>query len=187
MSLVTVERRTDFNCSVHFQLSGSAGEFMPHDLTKESGLTLFVPDLCRTVLLQYTASGQLGGLPYYKYELTESSFDNCKFQICHRSAHIWISIWQTQSKSDQIITPSDVVLHMLSSSYNFFKIYSLSTLSLLYLHTGPDLDVWKLLDNKGVEASRTLVTFEINCSIFFQLSFSLNNHLQYQVTFNKQI
>ncbi|XP_068632464.1 protein peste-like [Battus philenor] len=58
------------------KLTGSAGEFMPHNLTEESGLTLFVPDLCRTVQLQYTDSGFLGGLPYHKYELTESSFDN---------------------------------------------------------------------------------------------------------------
>ncbi|CAH2077138.1 unnamed protein product, partial [Iphiclides podalirius] len=58
------------------KLSGSAGEYMPHNLTEQSGLMLFVPDLCRTVQLQYTDSGQLGGLPYYKYELAESSFDN---------------------------------------------------------------------------------------------------------------
>ncbi|CAG4999255.1 unnamed protein product [Parnassius apollo] len=58
------------------KLAGSAGEFMPHNLTEESGLTLFVPDLCRTVHMQHTDSGQIGGLPYHKYALTETSFDN---------------------------------------------------------------------------------------------------------------
>ncbi|XP_013149053.1 PREDICTED: protein croquemort-like [Papilio polytes] len=58
------------------KLSGSAGEFMARDLSEQSGLELFVPDLCRTVLLQHTASGARDGLAYHKYELTESSFDN---------------------------------------------------------------------------------------------------------------
>lgn len=61
------------------QLSGSAGEFMARDLSAQSGLELFVPDLCRTVLLQHTASGARDGLAYHKYELTESSFDNCEY------------------------------------------------------------------------------------------------------------
>ncbi|XP_014369351.2 protein peste isoform X1 [Papilio machaon] len=58
------------------KLSGSAGEFMRRDLSEQSGLELFLPDLCRTVLLEHTGSGVHDSLAYNKYELTESSFDN---------------------------------------------------------------------------------------------------------------
>lgn len=51
---------------------------MPHNLTEDEPLTIFMPDLCRTVHLEFERSGQLGGLPYNKYAMTEISFDNCK-------------------------------------------------------------------------------------------------------------
>ncbi|XP_047530543.1 protein peste-like isoform X1 [Vanessa atalanta] len=58
------------------KITGSAGEFMPHNLTEEGTLTMFVPDLCRTVNLEYEKSGIYDGLPYHKYTMTEISFDN---------------------------------------------------------------------------------------------------------------
>ncbi|CAH2217644.1 jg1230 [Pararge aegeria aegeria] len=58
------------------KITGSGGEFMPHNLTEDSLLTIFMPDLCRTVHLEYEQSGQIGGLPYNKYAMTDISFDN---------------------------------------------------------------------------------------------------------------
>ncbi|XP_061382843.1 protein peste-like [Danaus plexippus] len=57
------------------QITGSAGEMMAHNLTEEP-FTLFVPDLCRTVHLEYNSSGSLDGVLYNKYTMTEASFDN---------------------------------------------------------------------------------------------------------------
>ncbi|XP_049696685.2 protein peste isoform X1 [Helicoverpa armigera] len=58
------------------KLSGSAGEFMARNLTEESILPMFVPDLCRTVNMEYVDSGDQSGLLFNKYALTERSFDN---------------------------------------------------------------------------------------------------------------
>lgn len=60
------------NCS---KMSGSAGEFITRDLTENSTLTMFVPDLCRTLDLEQVDSGVMRGLDYYKFELVESCFD----------------------------------------------------------------------------------------------------------------
>ncbi|XP_038214513.1 protein peste-like [Zerene cesonia] len=59
-------------CSV---MAGSAGEFMPHNLTEDTLLEIFMGDLCRTVYFNYTETNNLQGLTYHKYSLTESSFD----------------------------------------------------------------------------------------------------------------
>ncbi|CAH2108669.1 unnamed protein product [Euphydryas editha] len=58
------------------KIKGSAGEFMSHNLTEDTLLTMFVPDLCRTVNLEYDKSGYIDGLPYHKYTMTDISFDN---------------------------------------------------------------------------------------------------------------
>ncbi|XP_075974431.1 protein peste-like isoform X2 [Anticarsia gemmatalis] len=58
------------------KLSGSAGEFMPRNLTEDSVLTMFVPDLCRTVNMDYVDSGEIDGLMYHKYAVSQRSFDN---------------------------------------------------------------------------------------------------------------
>ncbi|KAH9639995.1 hypothetical protein HF086_008090 [Spodoptera exigua] len=58
------------------QLTGSAGEFMPRNLTEDSVLPMFVPDLCRTVYMEYVDTGDQDGLTYNKYALTQRSFDN---------------------------------------------------------------------------------------------------------------
>ncbi|XP_052755026.1 protein peste-like isoform X2 [Galleria mellonella] len=64
------------NCG---QLLGSAGEFMPRNLTEESELLMFSPDLCRTVVMDYMDSGVHNGLQYHKYGITARSFDNSTF------------------------------------------------------------------------------------------------------------
>lgn len=71
-----------FDCFIYFQIKGSAGEFMAHNLTEDAPLTMFVPDLCRTVNLEYEKSGYIDGLPYNKYTMTDISFDNCNYFIC---------------------------------------------------------------------------------------------------------
>ncbi|CAB3235288.1 unnamed protein product [Arctia plantaginis] len=58
------------------KLLGSAGEFVPRNLTEESVFTMFVPDLCRTVNMDYVESGEVEGLNYHKYALSQRSFDN---------------------------------------------------------------------------------------------------------------
>ncbi|KAJ8721181.1 hypothetical protein PYW07_001956 [Mythimna separata] len=58
------------------KLSGSAGEFIARNLTEDSTLTMFVPDLCRTVNMEYVDSGEQEGLLFNKYALTQTSFDN---------------------------------------------------------------------------------------------------------------
>ncbi|XP_061704075.1 protein peste-like isoform X2 [Cydia pomonella] len=58
------------------KLKGSAGEFLPRDLTERSAVTVFVPDLCRSIQLTHKLSGELGGLPYHRYSVAPESFDN---------------------------------------------------------------------------------------------------------------
>ncbi|XP_063359266.1 protein peste-like [Cydia amplana] len=58
------------------KLKGSAGEFLPRDLTERSTVTVFVPDLCRSIQLTHKLSGQFGGLPYHRYSVAPESFDN---------------------------------------------------------------------------------------------------------------
>lgn len=63
------------------QLVGSAGEFMPRDLTEQSTLSVFVPDLCRVLRLTHQRSGLLSGLPYHRYVFSPESFDNCEVHV----------------------------------------------------------------------------------------------------------
>ncbi|XP_041984368.1 protein peste-like isoform X1 [Aricia agestis] len=58
------------------KMTGSAGEFMPHNLTESEPLTIFMSDLCRTVYMDYQESGTLEGIPYHKYVMNEATFDN---------------------------------------------------------------------------------------------------------------
>ncbi|KAI8422835.1 hypothetical protein MSG28_006577 [Choristoneura fumiferana] len=58
------------------KLAGSAGEFMPRDLTEQSTLSVFVPDLCRVLRLTHQRSGLISGLPYHRYAFTPEGFDN---------------------------------------------------------------------------------------------------------------
>ncbi|XP_059055477.1 protein peste-like [Achroia grisella] len=61
------------------ELSGTAGEFMPRNLTEESEILLFSPDLCRTVVMDYMESSVYEGLQYHKYGISPRSFDNSSF------------------------------------------------------------------------------------------------------------
>lgn len=58
------------------KLEGSAGEFIPRNMTPDSELVMFVADLCRPLHMQYTSSGELEGLPYHTYAVNEMTFDN---------------------------------------------------------------------------------------------------------------
>ncbi|XP_048480470.1 protein peste [Plutella xylostella] len=57
------------------ELAGSVGEFLPRDLTPSSRLTMFMADLCRTLHLRYSGSGELQGLQYHTYEVNRDVFD----------------------------------------------------------------------------------------------------------------
>ncbi|KOB76698.1 Cameo2 [Operophtera brumata] len=48
---------------------------MSKDLSENSTLTMFVPDLCRTVHLEHVDSGVMDGLDYHKFEMKERCFD----------------------------------------------------------------------------------------------------------------
>lgn len=63
----------DGECS---KIAGSAGEFLPRNLTEETKLRMFIPDLCRTIDMEYIDSGVQDGLFYRKYEVADRSFDN---------------------------------------------------------------------------------------------------------------
>lgn len=52
---------------------------MPRNLTEESVLKMFVPDLCRTINMDFVESGVVQGLNYHKYALSPRSFDNCEY------------------------------------------------------------------------------------------------------------
>lgn len=58
------------------KIAGSGGEFMSHNLSENAPLTIFMPDLCRTVNLEYEDNGDFDGLPFNRYAMTAISFDN---------------------------------------------------------------------------------------------------------------
>ncbi|KAJ0175857.1 hypothetical protein K1T71_009016 [Dendrolimus kikuchii] len=70
------EQRMSYYKGECAKIAGSAGEFLPRNLTEESTLRMFVPDLCRTIDMEYVTSGVMDGLNYHKYEVSERSFDN---------------------------------------------------------------------------------------------------------------
>lgn len=57
-------------------INGSAGEFHPPNLTEESILQLFTPDMCRTIPLDYTSTTKIEGLMGIKYSGGPRSLDN---------------------------------------------------------------------------------------------------------------
>jgi len=66
-----------------FKISGSTGDFFPRDLTEESQLKVFLPELCRTVSMPYESSGEQNGLQYHKYGIAASSFDKAQNTNCY--------------------------------------------------------------------------------------------------------
>uniref|UniRef100_A0A1I8NNC5 Protein croquemort n=1 Tax=Stomoxys calcitrans TaxID=35570 RepID=A0A1I8NNC5_STOCA len=56
--------------------NGSAGEFYPPNLTPDSIVGLFTPDMCRTVPLDYTETMEIEGIKGYKYAGGPRSVDN---------------------------------------------------------------------------------------------------------------
>jgi scavenger receptor class B, member 1 len=57
-------------------INGSAGEFYSQKLTKESTLSLFSPDMCRSVAFEFEEEVSIHGIPAYKYSSGERTIDN---------------------------------------------------------------------------------------------------------------
>uniref|UniRef100_A0A1I8M439 CD36 family protein n=1 Tax=Musca domestica TaxID=7370 RepID=A0A1I8M439_MUSDO len=57
-------------------VNGSAGEFYPKNLTPDSIVGLFTPDMCRTVPLEYTEAVEIEGIRGYKYSGGARAVDN---------------------------------------------------------------------------------------------------------------
>ncbi|VVD05292.1 unnamed protein product [Leptidea sinapis] len=56
---------------------------MPHNLTEDTQLEIFMGDLCRTVYFNYTETGNLNGLTYLKYSMNENTFDTSNTCFCN--------------------------------------------------------------------------------------------------------
>lgn len=59
--------------------NGSAGEFFPPNLTPESVVELFTPDMCRTIQLDYTDTQEIEGIIGHKYAGGARTVDNGRF------------------------------------------------------------------------------------------------------------
>ncbi|KAL1505375.1 hypothetical protein ABEB36_004958 [Hypothenemus hampei] len=70
------ENRTAYFPGECGKISGSAGEFFPGHLTKESRIRLFSPDLCRYVELEFEKESEVKGLSGYKYSAADRFLDN---------------------------------------------------------------------------------------------------------------
>lgn len=58
------------------KVNGSAGEMYPPKLTNESVISLFTPDLCRSLLLDFEKEVEVNGLKGYKFVGGLRSIDN---------------------------------------------------------------------------------------------------------------
>lgn len=57
-------------------VSGSAGEFFPSNLSKDSLINFFSPDLCRFVQLEYEKEMEVNGVLGFKYVAGDRLLDN---------------------------------------------------------------------------------------------------------------
>lgn len=67
---------TGFYDSYCGRVNGSAGEFQPPRLTKQSVVQLFTPDLCRTITLHFKEEVNIEGIRGYKFIGDARSVDN---------------------------------------------------------------------------------------------------------------
>lgn len=58
------------------QLKGSAGEFYPPHLTKNDEISLFTPDMCRSIPLDFTEEVSIHGIDGFKFTGGDRSVDN---------------------------------------------------------------------------------------------------------------
>lgn len=58
------------------RVKGSMGEFFPPNLTPQSSVFLYVPNICRAVPLDYTETVTVHGVTAFKFAGTERSLDN---------------------------------------------------------------------------------------------------------------
>lgn len=65
------------------KISGSAGEFFPTDLKKETIIKFFSADLCRYVQLEFEKEVVINGILGYKYVAADLFLDNGKYLILY--------------------------------------------------------------------------------------------------------
>lgn len=58
------------------ELKGSAGEFYPPRLTREDDISLFTPDMCRSIPLDYKNDVSIHGISGFKFSGGDRSVDN---------------------------------------------------------------------------------------------------------------
>lgn len=58
------------------ELKGSAGEFYPPQLTKNDDISLFTPDMCRSLPLDYSEEVNIHGISGFKFSGGDRSVDN---------------------------------------------------------------------------------------------------------------
>lgn len=68
--------RTDFFAGHCGMLNGSAGEFYPPGLTKDTPIQLFTPDMCRSLPLDFEQEVEVAGIRGYKYAGGPRTVDN---------------------------------------------------------------------------------------------------------------
>lgn len=68
--------RTDYFADTCGMINGSAGELYPQKLTKEEPISLFTPDLCRSLPLYYEMEAKVHGLNGFMYSGGERTVDN---------------------------------------------------------------------------------------------------------------
>jgi hypothetical protein len=69
------ENTTKFYDSYCAKVNGSAGEFFPPKQAKGQ-ISLFSPDVCRTLTLNYKEEVEVDGISGYRYWGDDSMFDN---------------------------------------------------------------------------------------------------------------
>ncbi|XP_047426294.1 scavenger receptor class B member 1 isoform X1 [Mugil cephalus] len=57
-------------------INGTAGQMWPPFLTKESTLSFYSPDACRSMELVYQRSGKMNGIPLYRFVAPKTMFAN---------------------------------------------------------------------------------------------------------------
>lgn len=70
------QKHSGFFDSYCGMVNGSGGEFYQPNLTPDSVVGLFTPDMCRTVSLDYTDTVEVEGIKGYKYSGGPRSVDN---------------------------------------------------------------------------------------------------------------
>jgi scavenger receptor class B, member 1 len=82
ISKVDKIRKWNYDSSTKFfegecaELFGSAGEFIPPGVTKDQVVSVFSPEMCRSVLLEYEGERDIHGVKTFKFSGGDRTVDN---------------------------------------------------------------------------------------------------------------